>query len=612
MPEENHKGTGAESKPQSVDLAYVDDLTSLFNRRYLNKVLIREISRAKNENKSISIFMMDCDNLKKINDSYGHLSGDKVLVNIADILRSVIGEEATIVRYAGDEFTLVFFDKGLDESVDTAGKILKLIKDNKVEDKRGAKNISVTMSMGLAVYPDDADSASGLLEKADQALYSSKRTGRNRVSTVKDIMAEVRGRDLLANALPCKKFIDRQKELAHIQASYKDAEKGAKKFVLVKGPQGIGKTRFMLELFSPDKIYPSLLLMCSREDINKKYGSIADAFSSFLEFMDAGKVLDALNSLDDAHKAALFSMVRKIRDLPVKYSGHKSPKAEDLKDEDIVNAFLRFMKELKIKIIPVLADDIIWIDSGSLEIIKGAIKERGTEWGMLIAGSISDDMVDIKQAPRTPFSIFMNENDLAKTCDVLELKPLKDNDVSEFFDAVFSCELISQDFKKKMFAACSGIPVRVESLIRRMFVNKIVYAKGGEWALNTNELDKMINSDDYRGPENRTYMRLHTDCAVDYVRLSDDLKPAYNVVEDSYSKNISATGVKFVSNKRVPMGSFLELRIRIPSSDRLIAAIGKVLRCEADGGKCFNVAISFIWISQSDKELIDEYVRTKK
>lgn len=116
----------------------------------------------------------------------------------------------------------------------------------------------------------------------------------------------------------------------------------------------------------------------------------------------------------------------------------------------------------------------------------------------------------------------------------------------------------------------------------------------------------------YKGPERRSYMRLDADCAVDYLKLSDELKPMYDIVNNSYSKNISASGIKFVIQEKVPLGSFLELHIKIPTVKKFIAAIGKVTRCDSEKEKNFGVGISFIWISKRDKELIDEYIRNKR
>ena len=106
-------------------------------------------------------------------------------------------------------------------------------------------------------------------------------------------------------------------------------------------------------------------------------------------------------------------------------------------------------------------------------------------------------------------------------------------------------------------------------------------------------------------------MRLGTDCAIDYLKLSEDLKPITEGTDNSYSKNISAAGVKILASENISPGSFLELHIKIPGINRFITAIGRVVRCNPEGKK-FAVAISFIWISKMDRELMDEYVKCKK
>ena len=116
----------------------------------------------------------------------------------------------------------------------------------------------------------------------------------------------------------------------------------------------------------------------------------------------------------------------------------------------------------------------------------------------------------------------------------------------------------------------------------------------------------------YKGPERRTYMRLNADCAIDYVKLANDLKPMYNIVEDSYSKDISASGIKFASSEKMPIGAFIELHIKVPVIDKFIVAIGKVVRCDQEGKDDYGIALAFIWINKMDKELIDGYVKGKK
>ena len=121
-----------------------------------------------------------------------------------------------------------------------------------------------------------------------------------------------------------------------------------------------------------------------------------------------------------------------------------------------------------------------------------------------------------------------------------------------------------------------------------------------------------MSHEKYSGPERRGHMRLDTDCAIDYAKLSDQLTPIHDFVDSSYTKNISGSGVKFLAKENLQLGSFLELHIRIPAAEKFISAICKVVRCEPEEKKSFGIAVTFVWINKKDKELLDEYVKSKK
>ena len=116
----------------------------------------------------------------------------------------------------------------------------------------------------------------------------------------------------------------------------------------------------------------------------------------------------------------------------------------------------------------------------------------------------------------------------------------------------------------------------------------------------------------YKGPERRSYMRLDVNYAVSYIKLSDDLRPIGNMVEDAHSKDISGAGVKFVTPEDISVGSLLEAHIKIPGTGKFITTIGKVVRCEPENKKLFKIALAFAWITKKDKEIIDEYVKKIK
>ncbi len=115
----------------------------------------------------------------------------------------------------------------------------------------------------------------------------------------------------------------------------------------------------------------------------------------------------------------------------------------------------------------------------------------------------------------------------------------------------------------------------------------------------------------YEGPERRTYLRLNTDYAVSYIRLSGDLQPIGGVVKGICSGNMSGAGIKFFASEEIPVGSFLEIHIKMPDSRKIITAIGRVARCESEK-KLFGIALPFFWIGKEGKEMIDEYIKKLK
>ncbi|MBU4377093.1 MAG: PilZ domain-containing protein [Candidatus Omnitrophica bacterium] len=116
----------------------------------------------------------------------------------------------------------------------------------------------------------------------------------------------------------------------------------------------------------------------------------------------------------------------------------------------------------------------------------------------------------------------------------------------------------------------------------------------------------------YKGPERRTYIRLEADYAVNYIKLSNDLKPIGDIIEDAYAKDISGAGLKFITSEEIKPGALIEVHVKIPTVSKYITAIGRVLRCESDRKKTFAIAMSFAWITKSDRELVDEYVKKLK
>lgn len=165
-----------EKKEHLKHLAHYDSLTDLPNRILLQDRLSQALSRAKRSKSLVALLFIDIDNFKKVNDTSGHQTGDLVLKDVAKRLRAKLREADTLARLSGDEFVVVIEEPASIEKIaSTAQKLLDTFEQPFLDDER---QFFLTVSIGISVYPDNADDVEGLLKRADVSMYAAKR-GRN-------------------------------------------------------------------------------------------------------------------------------------------------------------------------------------------------------------------------------------------------------------------------------------------------------------------------------------------------------------------------------------------------------------------------------------------------
>lgn len=164
------------------DIAVRDSLTGIYNRRFINEQLPEEIRLCREEGKSISIVMMDIDNFKSINDTWGHGTGDMVLKAFASLISGCLRKnEDWLARYGGDEFMAMLWDTGSDEALPIAERMRLLVEQTLVDCGDVSLNITASLGVYTANPGDSADI--DVLKKADTMLYRAKQSGRNQVSS---------------------------------------------------------------------------------------------------------------------------------------------------------------------------------------------------------------------------------------------------------------------------------------------------------------------------------------------------------------------------------------------------------------------------------------------
>jgi diguanylate cyclase (GGDEF)-like protein len=167
-------------------LTHIDALTPAFNHRYFQEALGKEIHRHSRSGREFSLAILDIDNFKRINDTYGHPVGDEILKGLVEELMRNARDSDIVARYGGEEFAIIFPEAPLVASREAANRFRDLIEHRDFQVPALGKSLQVTVSIGVAVYPRDGVNSADLIARADEALYFAKKNGKNQVALAAD------------------------------------------------------------------------------------------------------------------------------------------------------------------------------------------------------------------------------------------------------------------------------------------------------------------------------------------------------------------------------------------------------------------------------------------
>ena len=158
-----------------------DGLTGLYNHRYFHEALSIEVARSRRYEHSFSLIFLDVDHFKRYNDTHGHIEGDQVLHTLGNIFRERLRETNLAARYGGEEFVILLPETTKEGACIVAEDIRKVVEDFPFPGREAQPTGRLTVSLGVATFPEDAKDGSTVIQRADQALYRAKNEGRNRV-----------------------------------------------------------------------------------------------------------------------------------------------------------------------------------------------------------------------------------------------------------------------------------------------------------------------------------------------------------------------------------------------------------------------------------------------
>ncbi|MEW5872651.1 MAG: diguanylate cyclase [Chloroflexota bacterium] len=250
--------------------ALLDPLTGIYSRAALNQRLQEEVERARRYGENMSLALLDMDHFKSINDAFGHTRGDQVLVEFSARLSFMVRSSDIVFRYGGDEFVILLPHTDRDQATRLSERMLETLRNKPFH---GDPPLSVSLSMGIACFPQDASTPQALFELADQRHYHAKRGGRDRVIS-EDPLSEVA--PLLAEV---SRLIERDQALQTLRDMLNVLPQHKRGVLQVRGAPGSGKSRFLREIHQAARLQGYIVLDIRGQPAlrSRLYGAFSEA-----------------------------------------------------------------------------------------------------------------------------------------------------------------------------------------------------------------------------------------------------------------------------------------------------------------------------------------------
>ena len=468
--------------PQALaDLVYRDDLTNLYNRRYLRPFLKKHVNEKQTDAAPFSLVMIDLDHFKAVNDTYGHLAGDSVLIQLSDRIRKAVRSEEVVVRYAGDEFMLLMPGTLRDDAVKIAER-LRRESSSTPFNVGGSSTATVTLSIGVASFPEDAVTPVALIDAADRAMYHSKQGGRDRVTAAawKTAATTPVVKELLSG-LPCRKLVGRTIALARAESLSNMGDYGPTCLILIQGEAGAGKTRVLREMERRrrDSGHLTMWVDCRPELHSTPYAPILELLRTGFA---ADKTLqgEVISVLGDEDRVALSSRLPAfgLREQPGVELKLRNPRAA------FFTAIVRVLKYLgRERHMCLFLDDIQNADSATLKVIAFLMRaDQVREAGIPIFGTVA---LDTQQAQgNATFPRFQQSVRSCGTYGSIDLRPLQQEHVGSILDLCFEGHAFPSSLAAKIQQVSRGVPLIIEEVLTLLVLAGFISrTSGGAWML---------------------------------------------------------------------------------------------------------------------------------
>jgi diguanylate cyclase (GGDEF)-like protein len=444
-------------KKKIPELAIIDELTGIYNRRYLKLRLEEELARADRLKKPLSVILLDLDHFKLINDTLGHSTGDEVIAKFAEWLKRNARKCDIIVRYAGDEFLILMPGTGREGAERVARRLLKRIKGEPFPTSKG--NVYLSFSIGIAVYPEDAHNGRELFDMADRALYRAKLSGKCNICEKFELDTE----EVYFPSVKAPFLIGREKELGEFRKIIRKVKEGEGKFVFIIGETGVGKTRLANEVIKYAEVenFKILTARCYEETSLFPYYPFRELFKDFIK----------------GGPSNLFNLLKEIESIFESPSpdGERLMKKQWVFKQKVLDEIKNLLYRLSNKFnLFLFLDDLQWADEASLSTLVHLSRFVKTI-PIIICSTFREE--------ETNSTLINSIQSIAREGIIkkIYLKRLNKGETSLFVKAVFPNLFDSERIEEEIYQMTEGNPYFIEEVLEYFVEEGIVYKFKGKW-----------------------------------------------------------------------------------------------------------------------------------
>ncbi|MBW2038150.1 MAG: diguanylate cyclase [Deltaproteobacteria bacterium] len=465
-------------------LIFEDELTGIYNRRFLHNYFQYKVSWESLEDNPLSLIMMDMDHFKQINDTYGHQVGDQALIWVAGLLKEVAGDENLPIRYAGDEFLILLPRGDKREALQVGERLLQRLREDPLRLDGVDDALHITLSIGISSAPEDAQNGMTLIHKADIALYYAKKTGRNRLANAGEIAPQDVFNKTALHQLEREKIAGRRSQLEQVAESLKTFSKGQSQFMIVEGAAGMGKSTFLETV------------RCNLTQ-SKKIGQVKVTGipqEMFRPYALTTTILVALLNRRRDKGAAIFESLS-LKEIA--YLTHILPQlggAEEVRQEEdesalrkgIFNTLLHFIPKIaNFRPLVLLIDDLHFSDEATLILLRQLILRRDIPLFICGTSSNSKQFGGEEQVPPLErfYAAHHQELDIRK----VTLTPLSTNDIANLLRGIFPQVDVPENFEKDLAQISQGNPLFLVEILRKLVLDQKIALVGQQWIIESLE-----------------------------------------------------------------------------------------------------------------------------